>query len=1619
MPTVMEDVDSLTTILSQKQKALDDAYIEIDHLQDKVTELRKETRTISERSSVLESNALKSQIQISSLDAENQQQKKTIEFLNKVIQEKDSEFQNYRKENSSQLSQLQNELSTTVSEKSSLEKRVAVYEDRLKQFTESSTEAQISLSENERKYHTMQLQFRKEMDSMKELCTLHQRDAEEATLRREEAEKLYAEVRNSTLSQISDLEEQVVYYTNEVEIWKNKYDDLLVQENGDNINDSSQFNTSRTGLKGLSYTQLYTQFEEERSQRISYEREFAIINDKLETAILELQSKAPYIRDLEYSNKELSSKNESLLIQLAEEVEKREYESRRAEDIISSVEQIESERDQLKTDSRDLAYQVVVLARQLHRGDIEASLQSYIARFEDSDTTDVDQAISKRLVEIKSLEELVQQNVSLRRLARKLAKELESKNVVLPTENKIEDGKVISQLKDKVSSLEKQVELSNKQRVDMQKALENKIPIYERMRTPSKGISGNYSRSSSPYRDTKVAGDEYIELKQEYVTLRDETEQTIEGLSTDVEQLRKAKLDLSIKVSELETRIKYEQEKCRTAEDSSKKQRIDLSELRDKLVLLSNLQATHEAKIRDLTESFLQEKTKADNRLNEINQLKMEKELFVSNKQRFIEDIKTLTTERNSANDRSEKLQQKLEDVETFYRNERKRLSERLDTTETELSASRRKLQTVIEEQFSTVSSRDADIRVYESRVNKLTLDLDKTNLELDHLKSDYTASKKTVESLTKEKDELQTRINDLESKLESAAEGTPEAQIRDLEKSLRESRKQFALALQDIEAAKVRENNFKELANKNEERFNEFNQTYEVYKNDREKFIIELKQQLESLEIEKTDLSSQLESSLKDLEDNKILLSKFKAEHEDSIVRLENELSTLKTKNNQLTDIFDKLKAEADNARAEANTAQSKYENEVVAHSNTLSSLQKIRDSEGSSTELINRAEERASSAEEKLIQNEKSHSHIKSELENTIKEQDLRIADLSQQNSILHSQFTRMQEMHKNNESSSSASDILDPDSSLKELEELVKLMRSEKELLKSKLNVSLAENERLKIETSHLEASLTSLKKKWDGESLRMNQQRDFESKEKQLVESNEQATLLRESNVVLRGQVNQSTKRIKELEGQLSDIQNELGPLKEEKNSLFAEINIRKEENESLIEDNKRWRERVDNILKKYQRIDPQEYEELKNSNALLKEQKESLSKECSEIKEELASLKTQWKTVSDSATNDKLILNNNIAKVRELSEALAVKEREITELKELVNDPEKNEHIRNIKAEADKKRSELIQQANLTLGKYKERNKALLDEVKSLRDNEVNLENQINALREEVNSIKNSAVNNMDTSNNELSNEITELKQSLLNVQQEKEAAIIKIKELENKSEKNVLLQVNSLNLKNKLLSDQLSKEKNKTLELTQKLLLMQKAKVTQSFSNNLTSQLEHTNSANVRIGTPVTIAYPQVVAPTLPMASTPIILSTPAPTQPIIEKPTVNTITPIVESAPTNAPILDNNSDSADKLVSFDTPVEPEIKPIVDNNEEKVENVQDQQQQEQVEENIDNSESQKEVLQLEELINTESNEESALPESSLKRTREEITNDASVEELEKDKLQEPALKKEA
>ena len=1062
---------------------------------------------------------------------------------------------------------------------------------------------------------------------------------------------------------------------------------------------------------GLSITQMYSSYNDLKSELEVEKRRSEKLTSTIDDMVHDLETEQPEIEELRVDHLRLESEvaEMSSLIEIIGK--ERDQALRGAKKWEGNLEAKVKEGEVLRQQLRDLSSQVKVFLMEAHlrdhgfedldvdgRAQLERLTQEQADVGANESTTATDRFISENLVTFRNIRELQGQNANLLRITREIGERMEHEEAVQKQSERTRDWDDLRQkyerCKDEIKSLMTQSSSYIRERDMFRRMLSHRgqLPSGAEAtslfggsidgdappKTPTTAAVVN-SIEDSPPRDLADYAKLYKDIQSHFDAYRNEAATDRSTLKEQVDGLSKVNGELRSEVVRNSSQVTLAHERYEMLQGNYLMLKNENAELQKRSRALSDSAATQDLRVQQVAEEVVEAKGLADSMRNETANLKAEKDFWKTIEKRITEDNENLLKERNRLNVLNANLQNLLNEREHSDTEGRRRFQSQVDNLEKELQAMKNKLSEEVEENKRSAQRREYDHEQSQRRIDDLVSSLGNTREELVAVRVNRDHLSTRVDELTIELRSAEERVNVLQPALLERSKSNdgelPHHQSLDgedpslsKEQELRvlvsELKRDLDLARSELENIKGQVEQYKSISQASEEELLSLNETQDLYRQETDKLIEEKDSKIKELEQRNEDTSSELASTNSELSslrnaqaENGRRLEEHKKGHEAELAQLKDQ----DDRHAAAAQFYQEdLKLQADIAQQ----AQHNYENELVKHADAAKALQKVRSDYNELKLEMKVLKTDAESARKSLNQSEESWARSRDAYEREMAELKTGRENLTAQNNRLHQQIetysAQVINLKKRASSGDEGLDVDTPASDLGNLQEVIKYLRREKEIVDVQLELSTQEGKRLRQQLDYAQSQL-------DDTRLRLSQQRRLEAENERsaldhhkLVDTINELNTFRESSVTLRAETRQaqsalveSVKKVEELKAQIEPLHAEILELKNERETCDGEMKLLKESSD-------RWQQRAQNVLQKYDRVDPAELE-------ALKEQLKSLELERDELSSAKKSLQDQVDSASGQITQVQEQSNEKIETMRtKLAEQYKARSRQLSD-----------------------------------------------------------------------------------------------------------------------------------------------------------------------------------------------------------------------------------------------------------------------------------------------------------------------------------------------------------------
>ena len=1300
-------------VLESKSSSYDKLAEDLSAQHQKSVELRKQVSTLEQNLQAANSAAASTRFREQSLSQEIDLLKKNNEWLDTELKTKTAENQKFRKEKNARIAELQRQTELTISENDNLKRVEANLKSRLNDQTQRIEEHLATIQSLREEAIQAAENYRIELDSTQRLADLQAATAESQKARAQELAATLDELRDEASDEIGRLRAESETEEKEKVAAQERVKELeatierleaelatttTVNSPGRGINGQGMSTPIRAGTPtgitsplsvsrfkgGLSTTQLYSDCKRLEKQLAAERRRNEDLETAMEDMVKDLETTKPDIDQLRGDNAKLEAgmvEMSSLMDSAAKERDEAVKEARKTR---GEVDSLSREGDILRQQLRDLSSEIKVLLMEQHLrengqnmtpNEISELRSAALVQSSDLDTmNDTGRFISEHLVTFKHLSELQENNTKLLRMIRELGDRMESEEAREKEQVRQAERDELEQLRKKVITYKDELQAM----VVQSKSYVKERDMFRSMLTrrgqlPSTSQPSDFARSmplppgdgtpppqqrfGQSLQAPQVGEADYAKLLKDmqahYDSYRQETATTVTTLRTEINDLSKKNSNLQTDNSRTSSQLSAATQRAEMLQANMDMLRAENNELQKRTYSVMENATKQELKVQQVAEELVEAHGMLESMRRETANLKAEKDLWKNVEKRLIEDNESLRNERGRLDKLNGSLQNMLNEREQSDSESRRRLENTVESLESELQTTKRKLNEELEESRKATLRREYEHEQNQKRIDDLVTTLGTTREELSAAKTSRDHLQARIDDMTVELRSAEERLAVLQSvpsapQAVGAAEASQNLVSREQELAVEVSELKRDLELKSTEVDRANEQieDYKNISQAAEERLQELTETNDQYREETEKNLEEREKKIQDLEQRVTDISAELSTTNDEL-------SKLRDEQSESGRRLEEQKAAFDTELARLRDENGRLATTAQfrqedlKAQAEiATRAQQNYESELLKHAEAAKALQTVRgEANKVKLELVEIRSE-AESAKTSLAQKEESWAEQKDRYERELTDLRKRREEVVQQNNILHQQLegvtNQITALQRDRAAfTEGAAEGPSTSSGLEDLQEVIKYLRREKEIVDVQYHLSTQEAKRLRQQLDHTQSQL-------DETRLKLDQQRRAEAdternalSHNKLMETLNELNLFRESSVTLRAQYREAetnlaekTKHVEELSAQIEPLQIRIGELENLAETREGEMKL-------LQEDRDRWQQRTQNILQKYDRVDPAEVE-------AQKQKLESLEKERDEVVSEKAQLQQQIDNFPGELETAKSDLRNRLA-----------------------------------------------------------------------------------------------------------------------------------------------------------------------------------------------------------------------------------------------------------------------------------------------------------------------------------------------------------------------------------
>lgn len=999
-------------------------------------------------------------------------------------------------------------------------------------------------------------------------------------------------------------------------------------------------------VKGnLSMTQMFTEYKKVERELASEKRHAEQLSRSLEEMVENLEKTQPEIDELRADHGRLHGEMVEISTLRDAATKERDSAVREARKLQGQVEQLRRERDVFQQQVRDESSQIRILLMEQHlrekgqelsREEIN-DLQRAAAGDENdlAAMTDTGRIISENLTAFRNIVELQEQNVKIQSMLRQLGERMEVSEAHDRDPARQQEHDELETLRARVSTYKDELQNMVTQSKSYMKERDMfRNMLVRRGQLPAQVEAGTFAQSmplpaaGSPPRGMagslqgSVAEGEsdyaklLKDLQHHFDSYKQEAATDNTALKNQLKELSKRNSQLQVDLSKQLSQLSASNQRGEMLQANYNMLKAESMELQKRSETIRDNAIKQELRTQQAAEELVEAKGLIDSMQRETANLKAEKDLWKSIENRLVEDNESLRNERGRLDNLNSTLQNILNEREQSDSETHRRLQRQIEILESELQTTKRKLNDEIEEAKRAALRREFEHEQNQKRIDGLMASLSSVREDSIQAKTARDHLQARLDEMTIELRSAEERLQVLQAKpgpdagTDNAAERDEDALTGEQELAVEVSELKRDLELKNAELDRLNEQveTYKGISHSSEERLQELNETNDQYREETEQVLEEKNGTLRELERRVEDISTELITTNNEL-------TRLRDEQSVSERRLDEQKATFETELSRLRDQCDQQEARADSllqdVKAQAGIAtqyQENYEDELVKHAEAAKTLQTIRTENNHLRLEMVELRTTAESAITSLEQKEESWSEQKVRYERELVELRSRREEVIQQNTLLHGQLEEVTKqismLQRDRASLAEGESEATSGSDLENLQEVIKYLRREKEIVDVQYHLSTQEAKRLKQQLDHTHSQLDETRLKLD-QQLRADADRERNAlNHNKLMETLNELNLYRESSVTLRAEARRASNALAEKSQQVEELLAELTPLQTRIAELENLAELREGEMKLLQEDRDHWQARTQNILAKYDRVDPAELETLKRKLSTL-------------------------------------------------------------------------------------------------------------------------------------------------------------------------------------------------------------------------------------------------------------------------------------------------------------------------------------------------------------------------------------------------------------------------------
>ncbi|KAI4287039.1 MAG: hypothetical protein L6R35_003702 [Caloplaca aegaea] len=1046
---------------------------------------------------------------------------------------------------------------------------------------------------------------------------------------------------------------------------------------------SSMFSPARSRLKGgPSMTQMYSENSELKSENAALRNEIERLSASVDEMLQDAEAMRPEIEEVRTEKARLEDNVADMTTLVDQMGRERDQAVKDARKAAGQNEARATENGLLRQQLRDLSTQIKILLFELDRREkgldsFSADQQLQLEQLARGDTdaidaTDTDRFIAAELVMFRSIAELQEQNAKMLIVTRDLGGRMEREEAQRKQNDDKDYKKLYEACQDEITSLLTQSQSYVQERNMFRRMLTHRGQLsrdgdgdgdstfgdsVNEGATPAASAQSKVLNSVEQSPQSKDIAD-YIKLIKElqvhFDNYREETRTDHKTLKEQADKLSTTNGELRAEVTGKNSQISMANERYQMLQSNFALLKNTNMELQKQSQFFSDNAAKQDLRTQQVAEDLVETKGLLDSMRNENANLRAEKEFFKTIEKRLTAENEAQFSEKVRLNNLNMSLQNLINEREQADGEARRRLQSRIESLEQELQTTKRILSEQTNEHKRTIDRRDYDQLQNQKKIDDLLASLGTAREELASLKTSCDHLQARVDELTAQLRTAEDRVQLLQpassGRMANGTEGQTEQRDGETDEASLDEQQELAVEVADLKRelesvrrqlrdAKEQSDRYKGISQTSEEELQSLNEAQNLYRQEMDNVLEERNARILELEQRINDIHAEMSSTNTELTELRNKEAEIDRQLQEQKSSFEREIADLKDRDERHATAAqyhqEDLRAQAEIAQQ----AQQNYENELVKHAEAAKTLQKVRgDLNILKVQMVEMKTE-VESARSNLRQSEESWLSSQARYEHELTAVREGKEKLAEQNDRLHeqletlgAQISKLQTRPAAGESEPVEDQPVRP--GLENVQEIMKYLRQEKQIVVYQLEASQQESKRLQQQLDHS-------RNEYHNAQLKLDQQQRVEQdmersalNHNRLMDTINELNTFRESNVTLRTESRQSQAALAQKTRELEQLIAQVEPLKSEVRDLKNKVETQAGDTRLLQEDRDRWRQRTQDILQKYDRVDPAELEALKSQIQDLQTERDDLQAAKQSLQEKVDGIDSQIAQVQE-------------------------------------------------------------------------------------------------------------------------------------------------------------------------------------------------------------------------------------------------------------------------------------------------------------------------------------------------------------------------------------------------